>query len=94
MYHRFVIFRSRRSSRSRPEENEVNDPLQDCIHSEEEHRRNRRQYQHHDGGDDGFPAGRPGYLAGFLSHLLEELRTDWFSPLFLFSRCRQTENQS
>jgi hypothetical protein len=71
MYQRFVIFSSRRSlSAQRPEENEVpNEPLQDIsIHTEEKHRSDRRpMISTMMVVTDGFPARRPGHLAGFLS---------------------------
>src|SRR6185437_7379740 len=45
---------------------------------EEEHRGNRHHDEHHDGGDGGLLAGRPGDLLALGAHFLQELeRTDF-----------------
>src|SRR6185437_3307348 len=53
-------------------EHESNGNPDHLIRNQKEYRRNRDHHEHHSGGDRGFAARRPGHLAPFLAHFLQE----------------------
>src|ERR1043165_2026598 len=54
-------------------EHERDGEADQLIRQQEEHGRNRREDEHHRGGDAGFLARRPGDLVGLLAHFPQEL---------------------
>src|SRR5262245_19494752 len=53
-------------------EHESHGNADQLIRDQEENGRDRNHHEHHSGGDRGFAARRPGHLAPFLPHFLQE----------------------
>src|SRR4029078_2814642 len=53
-------------------EHESNGNPDHLIRNQKKCRRDRNHHEHHSGGDRGFAARRPGHLAAFLAHFLQE----------------------
>ena len=73
-------------------EDEGDDDSHDLIRKEEEDRRSRGHHKHHDRGDRGFAARRPGDLVTLGAHLLQKLeRTDLGHRAFQIGNIGPTE---